>query len=96
MNETGLENTLKSLIEQTYIVEKQYKNLNSSYKELQKFTQSIIESMGAAIWVEKNGKILLSNSLASKNEKLFNNIDKNKNNQELEFKIGRASCRERV
>lgn len=85
MNETGLENTLKSLIEQTYIVEKQYKNLNSSYKELQKFTQSIIESMGAAIWVEKNGKILLSNSLASKNEKLFNNIDKNKNNQELEF-----------
>lgn len=87
MNQTqNLQDTLKNLIDQTYQVEKEYKILNKSYENLRKFTNEIIESMGAAIWViDKNTNILLTNTLANQNEAILNSIDLSKNNQEIEL-----------
>ncbi|MFW5618924.1 MAG: two-component sensor histidine kinase, partial [Campylobacter hyointestinalis] len=62
-NETKhIQDGLKNLIEQTYLIEKEYKTLNESYISLQNFIQDIVESLGAALWVvDMSGNILLKN-----------------------------------
>lgn len=84
-NEVNLKDTLENLINQTYKVEEEYKILNNSYENLRKFTQEIIESMGAAIWVVSNGgKITLQNTLAQ-NSGIFALVDTSKTAQEIEL-----------
>ncbi len=85
MNENSIQNTLKSLIDQTYQVEEQYKALNHSYESLREFTRDIIESMGAAIWVREGDKIKLANTMATKNYEILSLIDPAKNAQEIQF-----------
>lgn len=86
MSETkDIQDTLKNLIDQTYQVEKQYKSLSNSYENMMKYTNEIIESMGAAIWVVEKNQVKLQNTLAKENNELFAFIDKNKKNQEIEF-----------
>jgi len=43
MNEHDIQAGLKSLIEQTYLIENEYKNLTSSYANLQNFIKDIVE-----------------------------------------------------
>lgn len=77
---------LKDLIDQTYVIEKEYKQLNNSYIYLQNFLKQIVESLPNAIWVyDEDGKIFLQNSEANKIKKLTDLLNIEKNNYEIEF-----------
>lgn len=57
--------TLDTLINQTYVVENEYKELKASYEALHKILSEIIEFLPTAIWVlDEQGKIFLQNSTA--------------------------------
>lgn len=72
----ALKNTLESIINQTYIVENEYKELNKSYKNLRTIIEQIIEALPNAIWVlNSDGNIFLNNSEAKELDKLFEQID---------------------
>ena len=76
---------LKDLIDQTYVIEDEYKKLNESYSSLQDFIAQIIEVQPNALWVlDTNGDIFLQNSEAKKIPKLLNNIDTQKSTHEVE------------
>lgn len=76
---------LSDLIEQTYVIENEYKLLNESYESLQSFIKQIVETMPNSIWVlEDNGEIFLQNSEAEKNRELLNFIDFSKVKDEVE------------
>ena len=81
-----LKETLKGLIDQTYAVENEYKELKRSYNELQDFIKQVVEVLPNAIWVIENDKeIFLENSEAKKIPDLIKTIDKNKESDEVEF-----------
>ncbi len=72
----ALKNTLESIINQTYIVENEYKELNKSYKNLRTIIEQIIEALPNAIWVlNSDGEIFLNNSAAKELDNLFEQID---------------------
>ncbi len=77
---------LEDLIEQTYVIEDEYKNLNESYVSLQDFIAQIIEVQPNALWVlNKDGEIFLQNSEAKKIKKILQYIDNNsKGDHEIE------------
>lgn len=76
MNEQNIEAGLKSLIEQTYLIEQEYKNLNTSYQSLQKIVKDVIDVLPTAIWVlNSDGLVFLQNAEAAKNALLFSRID---------------------
>ncbi len=78
--------TLEGLIEQTYNVEKEYKELNTSYQNLQNFLKQIVEVLPNAIWViDKDGEIFLQNSEAKKYKNLIKKIDLNISSCEIEY-----------
>ena len=67
MNAQNIQDGLKNLIEQTYLIEQEYKNLNKSYANLQSFIKDIVEVLPTAIWViDEKGEIFLQNSEASR------------------------------
>ncbi|MBZ7982931.1 sensor histidine kinase [Campylobacter sp. RM12647] len=75
---------LKALIEQTYVVENEYKALKTSYDSLMLMINEIIEILPSAIWVlDENQNLVVKNKLAS--DELFRQIDLNKEHYELEF-----------
>lgn len=82
-----LKEGLKSLIEQSYIIENEYKKLNESYMALSKMISDIIDVLPAILWVINSKKeTVLQNYQASKNEKLLQQIDINKiGSYELEY-----------
>ncbi|MBE0491867.1 MAG: GHKL domain-containing protein [Sulfurospirillum sp.] len=56
---------LADLIEQTYVIEEEYKKLNTSYTSLQDFIREMIEVQPNALWVlDESGEIFLQNSEA--------------------------------
>lgn len=58
---------LEDLINQTYVIEDEYKKLNESYSSLQDFIRQIIEVQPNALWVfDEDGAIFLQNSEAKK------------------------------
>ena len=58
---------LQDLINQTYVIEDEYKKLNESYTSLQDFIHQIIEVQPNALWVlDANSDIFLENSEAKK------------------------------
>ncbi|MDD3324126.1 MAG: ATP-binding protein [Sulfurospirillaceae bacterium] len=76
---------LQDLIDQTYVIEDEYKKLNESYTALQDFIRQIIEVQPNALWVlDENGEIFLQNSEAKKSEGLLSFIDKNRQTSEIE------------
>lgn len=80
-----IKNTLESLIEQTYKVEREYKSLSASYENMQKFVKEIVESLGAALWVvDKSGNIVIQNTLASSLGSVFGCINLGLKSQEIE------------
>ncbi|WP_169940403.1 ATP-binding protein [Campylobacter sp. RM15925] len=85
---TSIQDGLKSLIEQTYLIEQEYKNLTNSYSNLQNFIKEIVEILPTAIWViDEKGEIFLQNSEALKIPKLLNLIDENSEEIELHGQI---------
>ena len=77
MNEHDIQAGLKSLIEQTYLIENEYKNLTSSYMSLQNFIKDIVEILPNAIWVfDEKDEIFLQNSEAARLGKIFKEIPK--------------------
>ena len=84
MSDIDIQNGLKSLIEQTYLIEREYKNLTASYMSLQGFIKDIVEILPNAIWVlDENDEIFLQNSEAQKLGKALNFIPKDEG--ELNF-----------
>ncbi len=82
-----LKETLKGLIEQTYAVENEYKELKNSYDNLQNFIKQVVEVLPNAIWVlEENGEIFLENSEAKKLKGLINEITFQAKSSEIEYK----------
>jgi len=58
---------LADLINQTYVIEDEYKKLGESYTSLQAFIRQIIEVQPNALWVfDEDGSIFLQNSEAKK------------------------------
>ncbi len=81
-----LELGLKSLIEQTYVIENEYKQLNENYTQLRQTISDIIEVLPTALWILKPDKsIFLQNQQALKNEALLGQIDTSRAHYELEF-----------
>ncbi len=77
---------LEDLINQTYVIENEYKTLNESYKSLQTFISQIVETIPNALWVlENNGNLFLQNSEAAKLSSLLKQIDMNEEKKEIEF-----------
>lgn len=77
---------LQGLINQTYVVEEEYKNLTNSYNQLSELIKGIIECLPNAIWVlEKDGSVFLQNSEAKRIEGLFFKIDLKKQWDEIEY-----------
>ncbi len=57
--------TLDTLINQTFIVENEYKNMKAEYEAFQKILTEIIEFLPTAIWVlDESGGIMLENTSA--------------------------------
>ncbi|EAJ6213151.1 HAMP domain-containing histidine kinase [Campylobacter coli] len=81
-----LQKGLQSLIEQTYIVENEYKILNENYNSLRAMVDEIIEVLPSALWIlDKEKNIILQNQEALKKPKLLDIISLEKNRDELEF-----------
>jgi len=77
---------LDDLINQTYVIENEYKQLNASYKSLQNFIAQIIEVQPNALWViDEDEKIFLQNSEAKKTNGLLKLILKNQNQKEIKY-----------
>ena len=77
---------LEDLIEQTYVIENEYKTLNESYMALQSFMGQIVETLPNALWViEENGELFLQNSEAEKIQQLFPKLDLTKKYDEVEL-----------
>jgi two-component system NtrC family sensor kinase/two-component system sensor histidine kinase AtoS len=81
-----LTNTLEQLINQTYVIEEEYKELKTSYDNLQNFLKQIVEAIPNAVWVFEDDKtIFLQNSEANGKEYLIELFDFEKETQEIEY-----------
>lgn len=81
-----LQKGLESLIEQTYVIENEYKILNENYNSLRTMINEIIEVLPTALWVlDKENNIMLQNQEALKKPKLLKAILAQKEHDELEF-----------
>lgn len=81
-----LQKGLENLIEQTYVIENEYKILNENYNSLKAMVSEIVEVLPTALWIldiEKN--IILQNREALKNSNLLKQIKLEKEHYELEF-----------
>jgi two-component system, NtrC family, sensor kinase len=77
---------LKDLIDQTYVIEDEYKKLNESYNALQDFMRQIIEVQPNALWVlDEHGTLFLENSEAKKIGALIEGLPRQEFSQEMEF-----------
>jgi signal transduction histidine kinase len=77
---------LSDLIEQTYVIEEEYKKLNESYTSLQDFIREMIEVQPNALWILDNeNEIFLQNSEAKCLQGLLKKIRKEEDAYEIEY-----------
>lgn len=77
---------LKDLIDQTYVIEEEYKKLGESYSALQNVIHQIIEVQPNALWVlEESGEVFLQNSEANSISSILELFSTKEGNQEVEF-----------
>ncbi len=77
---------LEDLINQTYVIEDEYKKLGVSYNALQDVIRQIIEVQPNALWVfDKEGTIFLQNSEAKNIGALLDNVHLQEETQEIDF-----------
>ncbi|WP_286005694.1 sensor histidine kinase [Campylobacter avium] len=82
-----LKEGLKSLIEQSYVIEQEYKTLNESYSSLRKMISDIIDVLPVILWVRSGEETVLQNYQASQNEELLKQINTEElGSYELEYK----------
>ena len=78
---------LQHLIEQTYKVENDFKELKNSYQHLQDTIEKVVEFLPNAIWIlEKDGKVFLQNSQAKELAELLVILRLDANDYEVNFK----------
>lgn len=78
---------LQHLIEQTYKVENDFKELKGSYQHLQDTIEKVVEFLPNAIWVlEKDGEVFLQNSQAKELSDLLIVLRLDANDYEINFK----------
>lgn len=78
---------LQHLIEQTYKVENDFKELKNSYQHLQDTIEKVVEFLPNAIWIlEKDGKVFLQNSQAKELAELLVILRLDANDYEINFK----------
>ncbi|CAM4037421.1 sensor histidine kinase [Campylobacter armoricus] len=81
-----LQRGLKFLIEQTFVLENEYKQLSENYISLTRTMDEVAEVLPMALWIlDANKKITLQNNNARQQPKLLENIDLEKTHYELEF-----------
>ena len=81
---------LEDLINQTYVIEDEYKKLGESYNALQDTISQIIEVQPNALWVfDENKTLFLQNSEAKKLDHLLENFGLNDESGESEQGIYR-------
>ena len=81
-----LQKGLQSLIEQTYVIENEYKILNENYNALRAMMSEVIEVLPTALWImDRDKKIILQNRAAAQNANLLEQIDLKSIHYELEF-----------
>lgn len=86
MAETISVEELKQLIEQTYKVEEEYIALRQSYGDLQATIEQVVEFLPNPIWiVEEDRTIFLQNSQAKEHQELFEGIELDENDYEMDF-----------
>lgn len=86
---------LEDLINQTYVIEDEYKKLGVSYTALQDFIRQIIEVQPNALWVfDEDGAIFLQNSEAKKLEAILEGLSLDEQS-EVDFE-GRSYLVKRV
>lgn len=86
MNSKNIEDSLKNLIEQTYQIEQEYKNLSLSYQNLQKIVKDVVDVLPTAIWVlNSDNTMFLQNAQALKSKGLFKMLNLNKTEYECEL-----------
>ncbi len=77
---------LKTLIDQTYKIENEYKGLRASYSHLQDTIEKVIEFLPNAIWIlDDDGKVFLQNSAASELYELLIILKLDEDDYELSF-----------
>ncbi len=77
---------LELLINQTYKIEHDFKELKNSYKYLQTTVEKVVEFLPNAIWIlEEDGAIFLQNSQAKNLSNLFLILQIDKDNYEIPF-----------
>jgi len=77
---------LKNLIDQTYVIEDEYKKLGESYNALQEFIRQIIEVQPNALWVlDEQGMLFLENSEAKKIDAILEGLPRQDFTQEVEW-----------
>ena len=77
---------LEDLINQTYVIEDEYKKLNESYSALQDFIRQIIEVQPNALWVlDEHGSVFLQNSEAKKLSSILLELPHQEMTKEIEF-----------
>jgi two-component system NtrC family sensor kinase/two-component system sensor histidine kinase AtoS len=77
---------LEDIINQTYVIEKEYKNLTESYAALEAFVRQIVETLPNALWVlDEKGELFLQNSEAQTIQALLPQIDLTIASDEIEF-----------
>jgi two-component system NtrC family sensor kinase/two-component system sensor histidine kinase AtoS len=77
---------LEDIINQTYVIEEEYKSLNESYVALETFLRQIVETLPNALWVlDEKGELFLQNSEAQAIHALLPRINLSLQSNELEF-----------
>jgi two-component system NtrC family sensor kinase/two-component system sensor histidine kinase AtoS len=78
---------LQHLIEQTYKVENDFKELKNSYQHLQDTIEKVVEFLPNAIWIlEKDGKVFLQNSQAKELSEILVILRLDENDYEINFR----------
>ncbi|WP_345991390.1 HAMP domain-containing sensor histidine kinase [Sulfurimonas sp. HSL-1716] len=78
---------LQHLIEQTYKIENDFKDLKDSYNHLQNTIEKVVEFLPNAIWIlENDGKVFLQNSQAKELSELLVILRLDTNDYEINFK----------
>lgn len=76
---------LEDIINQTYVIEEEYKSLNESYVALETFLRQIVETLPNALWVlDEKGALFLQNSEAQAIHALLPRINLSLQSDELE------------
>jgi two-component system, NtrC family, sensor kinase len=87
MNQIVTPEELELLINQTYKVENDFKELKASYNHLQTTIEEVVEFLPNAIWIlHSENKIFLQNSQAKNLSELFKILQLNMDDYEINFK----------